>query len=131
MMYPQEFLYTKEHEWIRVDEEIGTIGITDYAQHELGDVVFVELPKVGDHLAANEAFGTIESVKAVSEIFAPVDGEVVGINAKLQNSPELVNSDPHGEAWLVRVKLSNRADTDKLMTAEDYEAYIQKEKKAE
>jgi len=130
-MYPQEFLYTKEHEWIRVDEEIGTIGITDYAQHELGDVVFVELPKVGDHITANEAFGTIESVKAVSEIFAPVDGEVVGINSKLQNSPELVNTDPHGEAWLVRVKLSNRADTVKLMSAEDYEAYIQKEKKAE
>jgi glycine cleavage system H protein len=129
-MYPQELLYTKEHEWIRVDEEIGTIGITDYAQHELGDVVFVELPKVGDHLTANEAFGTIESVKAVSEIFAPVDGEVVGINSKLQNSPELVNSDPHGEAWLVRVRLSDRSDTDKLMTAEEYEAYI-KEKKVE
>ena len=129
-MYPQELLYTKEHEWIRVDEEIGTIGITDYAQHELGDVVFVELPKVGDHITANEAFGTIESVKAVSEIFAPVDGEVVGVNTKLQNSPELVNSDPHGEAWLIRVRLSDRADTDKLMSAEDYEAYI-KEKKAE
>jgi glycine cleavage system H protein len=129
-MYPQELLYTKEHEWIRVDAEIGTIGITDYAQHELGDVVFVELPKVGDHLTANEAFGTIESVKAVSEIFAPVDGEVVGVNSKLQNSPELVNSDPHGEAWLVRVRLSDRADTDKLMSAEDYEAYI-KEKKVE
>ncbi|MBI4166025.1 MAG: glycine cleavage system protein GcvH [Acidobacteria bacterium] len=130
MMYPQELLYTKEHEWIRVDEEIGTIGITDFAQHELGDVVFVELPKVGDHITANEAFGTIESVKAVSEIFAPVDGEVVGVNSKLQNSPELVNSDPHGDAWLIRVRLSDRADADKLMSAEDYEAYI-KEKKAE
>ena len=129
-MYPQELLYTKEHEWIRVDEEIGTIGITDYAQHELGDVVYVELPKVGEHITASEAFGTIESVKAVSEIYAPVDGEVVGINAKLQNSPELVNTDPHGEAWLVRVRLSHRADTDKLLSAEDYEAYI-KEKKAE
>lgn len=129
-MYPQELLYTKEHEWIRVDEEIGTIGITDFAQHELGDVVFVELPKVGDHITANEAFGTIESVKAVSEIFAPVDGEVVGVNSKLQNSPELVNSDPHGDAWLIRVRLSDRADADKLMSAEDYEAYI-KEKKAE
>jgi len=129
-MYPQELLYTKEHEWIRVDEAIGTIGITDYAQHELGDVVYVELPKVGEHITASEAFGTIESVKAVSEIYAPVDGEVVGINAKLQNNPELVNTDPHGEAWLVRVRLSNRADTDKLMSAEDYEAYI-KEKKAE
>jgi glycine cleavage system H protein len=129
-MYPQELLYTKEHEWIRVDEEIGTIGITDYAQHELGDVVFVELPKIGDHITANEAFGTIESVKAVSEIFAPVDGEVVGINSKLQNSPDLVNSDPHGEAWLIRVRLSDRTDADKLMTAEEYEAYI-KEKKVE
>jgi glycine cleavage system H protein len=129
-MYPPELLYTKEHEWIRVDEEIGTIGITDYAQKELGDVVFVELPKVGDHITANESFGTIESVKAVSEIFAPVDGDVVGINAKLQNNPELVNTDPHGDAWLIRVKLSDRRDTDKLMSAEDYEAYI-KEKKAE
>lgn len=129
-MYPPELLYTKEHEWIRVDEEIGTIGITNYAQKELGDVVFVELPKVGDHITANESFGTIESVKAVSEIFAPVDGDVVGINAKLQNNPELVNTDPHGDAWLIRVKLSDRRDTDKLMSAEDYEAYI-KEKKAE
>jgi glycine cleavage system H protein len=127
-MYPQEFLYTKEHEWIRVDEEIGTIGITDYAQKELGDVVFVELPKVGDHITANEPFGTIESVKAVSEIFAPVDGEVVGVNSKLQNSPELVNADPHGDAWLIRIRLSDRGDTEKLMTAEDYEAYIQENK---
>ena len=129
-MYPQEFLYTKEHEWIRVDEEIGTIGITDYAQKELGDIVFVELPKVGDHITANESLGTIESVKAVSEIFAPVDGEVVGVNTKLQNNPELVNSDPHGEAWLIRVRLSDRRDTDKLMTADEYEAYI-REKKTE
>jgi glycine cleavage system H protein len=129
-MYPQELLYTKEHEWIRVDEEVGTIGITDYAQRELGDVVFVELPKVGDHITANESFGTIESVKAVSEIFAPVDGEVVAVNTRLQNNPELVNTDPHGEAWLIRVRLSDRRDTDKLMSAEEYEAYIQ-EKKAE
>ena len=129
-MYPQEFLYTKEHEWIRVDEDIGTIGITDYAQKELGDIVFVELPKVGDHITANESFGTVESVKAVSEIFAPVDGEVVGVNPKLQNSPELLNGDPHGEAWLIRIRLADRADTDKLMTAEDYETYI-KEKKGE
>jgi len=128
-MYPQELLYTKEHEWIRVDEEVGTIGITDYAQKELGDVVFVELPKAGDHITANESFGTIESVKAVSELFAPVDGEVLGVNTRLQNSPELVNSDPHGEAWLIRVRLSDRSDTDKLMSAEDYEAYV-KEKTA-
>ncbi len=127
-MYPQEFLYTKDHEWIRVDEEVGTVGITDYAQKELGDIVFVELPKVGDHVTAKEAFGTVESVKAVSDLFSPVDGEVIGVNSKLQNSPELLNADPHGEAWLIRVRLSHRSDLESLMTAEDYEAYIQEKK---
>jgi len=129
-MYPQEFLYTKDHEWIRVDEEIGTVGITDYAQKELGDIVFVELPKLGDHLTAKEAFGTVESVKAVSELFAPAEGEVVGVNARLQNNPELLNSDPHGDAWLIQIRLLHRSDIDSLMSAEDYEAYI-KEKKAD
>jgi glycine cleavage system H protein len=127
-MYPQEFLYTKEHEWIRVDEEIGTIGITDHAQKELGDIVYVELPKPGEHVAANESFGTVESVKAVSEIYSPVSGEVAAVNPKLQNNPEMLNSDPHGEAWLVRVRLSDRSEIEKLMTADEYEAYIQKEK---
>jgi len=127
-MYPQELLYTKEHEWIRVDESIGTIGITDYAQKELGDIVFVELPKVGDHVAANESFGTVESVKAVSEIYSPVTGEVTAINAKVQSSPEILNTDPHGDAWLVRVHLTDRREIENLMTADDYEAYI-KEKK--
>jgi len=127
-MYPQEFLYSKEHEWIRVDEEIGTVGITDFAQKELGDVVFVELPKVGDHVTAGESFGTVESVKAVSELFAPADGEVVGVNPKLQNSPELLNADPHGEAWLIRVRLADRRDTEKLLSAEEYEAYIAEKK---
>jgi len=129
-MYPQELLYTKEHEWIRVDESIGTIGITDYAQKELGDIVFVELPKVGDHVTANESFGTVESVKAVSEIYSPVTGEVTAINAKVQSSPEILNTDPHGDAWLVRVHLTDRREIENLMTADDYEAYI-KEKKAE
>ena len=129
-MYPQEFLYTKEHEWIRVDEEVGTVGITDFAQKELGDVVFVELPKVGDHVTAGESFGTVESVKAVSELFAPVDGEVIGVNPKLQNSPEMLNADPHGEAWLIRIHLADRRDTEKLLTADEYEAYIA-EKKSE
>jgi len=127
-MYPQEFLYTKEHEWIRVDEEIGTIGITDHAQKELGDIVYVELPKPGEHVAANESFGTVESVKAVSEIYSPVSGEVAAVNKKLQNNPEMLNSDPHGEAWLVEVRLSDRSEIEKLMTADEYEAYIQKEK---
>jgi glycine cleavage system H protein len=123
-MYPQEFLYTKEHEWIRVDESIGTIGITDYAQKELGDIVFVELPKLSDHVTAKETFGSVESVKAVSDIYSPVTGEVTAVNTKLQNSPELLNADPHGEAWLVRVRLADRSEIENLMTAEEYEAYI-------
>jgi glycine cleavage system H protein len=127
-MYPQEFLYTKEHEWIRVDEEIGTIGITDHAQKELGDIVYVELPKPGEHVAVGESFGTVESVKAVSEIYSPVSGEVSAVNAKLANNPETLNTDPHGEAWLIQVRLSDRSEIEKLMTAEEYEAYIQKEK---
>lgn len=127
-MYPQELLYTKEHEWIRVDESIGTIGITDYAQKELGDIVFVELPKVGDHVAANESFGTVESVKAVSEIYSPVTGEVTAINSKVQSSPEILNTDPHGDAWLIRVHLTDRREIENLMTADDYEAYIQEKK---
>ncbi|MBZ5669365.1 MAG: glycine cleavage system protein GcvH [Acidobacteriia bacterium] len=127
-MYPPEFLYTKEHEWIRVDESVGTIGITEYAQKELGDVVFVELPKPGDHVTASESFGTVESVKAVSEIYSPVSGEVTAVNSKLQNNPEILNADPHGDAWLVRVRLADRGEIDKLMTADEYEAYIQQKK---
>ncbi len=127
-MYPPELLYTKDHEWIRMDESIGTIGITDFAQKELGDVVFVELPKPGDHVTASEAFGTVESVKAVSEIYAPVSGEVTGVNGKLQNNPELLNADPHGEAWLIRVQVSDRREIEKLMTADEYETYLKKEK---
>ncbi len=127
-MYPPELLYTKDHEWIRVDESVGTIGITDYAQKELGDVVFVELPKPGDHVTAAESFGTVESVKAVSELFSPVTGEVASVNSKLQNNPELVNSDPHGDGWMVRVRIEDRRESDKLMTADEYEAYIQQEK---
>lgn len=127
-MYPPELLYTKEHEWIRVDASVGVIGITDYAQKELGDIVYVELPKVGDHVSAAETFGTVESVKAVSDLFSPVTGEVIAINPKLQNSPELLNADPHGEAWLIRVQLSDRRETEKLMTAEEYEAYVREAK---
>ena len=127
-MYPPELLYTKEHEWIQVDESVGTIGITDYAQKELGDVVFVELPKPGDHVAASESFGTVESVKAVSELYSPVSGEVKSVNSRLQNNPELVNTDPHGDAWLIKVVLADRGEIDKLMTADEYEVYIHQEK---
>jgi len=127
-MYPPEFLYTQDHEWIRVDESTATIGITDYAQKELGDIVFVELPKPGDHVTAKESFGTVESVKAVSEINSPVTGQIISVNIKLQSSPELLNADPHGEAWLVRVRLDDRRETESLMAADEYEAYIKEEK---
>jgi glycine cleavage system H protein len=127
MEYPEELLYTKDHEWIRVDENIGTIGITFHAQKELGDIVFVELPHVGDHVTAKESFGTIESVKAVSEVYSPVNGDVVGVNNKLQEHPEAVNGDPHGDAWLIQVRLQDRHEIDNLMSAEQYQAYVSEE----
>src|SRR5277367_7001637 len=106
-MYPAEYRYTKQHEWIDVKGAVGTIGITDYAQRELGDVVFVELPKVGAKIKAGESFGTVESVKAVSEVFSPVSGEVTEVNVALADTPEKLNSDPHGTAWLVRLRLAD------------------------
>jgi glycine cleavage system H protein len=123
-MYPKDYRYTKDHEWIKVSGETGTIGITDYAQHELGDVVFVELPAVGTHIAAGKILGTIESVKAVSEIYAPVSGEVIETNTALTKAPEIVNSDPHGAAWLVKIKLSKPAEVSSLMDAAAYQAFI-------
>ncbi len=125
-MYPEELLYTKDHEWIRVDGTTGAIGITDHAQKELGDIVFVELPQIGAHLTVKESLGTVESVKAVADIYSPVTGEVTAINPKLQNSPELLNSDPHGEGWLIQVALRDRSETESLMSAEEYEAYLKK-----
>lgn len=124
MGYPTDRRYTKEHEWVSAKGDTGTIGITDYAQHELGDVVFVEVPKAGTKIEAGKTFGTVESVKAVSDIYAPVSGEVIEGNAALQNTPEKINSDPHGEGWLVKVKLSNPADVNGLMDAAAYEAFI-------
>jgi glycine cleavage system H protein len=123
-MYPKDYRYTKEHEWVKVDGSNGTIGITDYAQHELGDVVFVEMPKVGTQLKPRQSFGTIESVKAVSEIFSPVSGEVTGTNPALADSPEMINKDPHGAAWLIKVKLADPKEAAGLMDAATYEAYI-------
>jgi len=124
MAYPANFRYTKQHEWADVKGEVATIGITDYAQHELGDVVFAELPKVGAKVAAGKSFGTVESVKAVSEIYSPVTGEVIEANGDLQNTPETINSDPHGAAWLVKIKLVNPAELKDLMDAAAYEAFI-------
>lgn len=125
MTYPADLKYTKEHEWIRVDGTTGTIGITDFAQQQLGDVVYVELPDVGATLAAGQVFGTIESVKAVSELFAPVSGEVTETNGSLKDRPDAVNSKPH-ETWMVKVKLANSGEVASLMDAKAYEALIQK-----
>jgi glycine cleavage system H protein len=124
MAYPKNYRYTKEHEWIDVKGDLATIGITDHAQHELGDVVFVELPKPGAKIEAGKSFGTVESVKAVSEIYAPAAGEVLEANGELHNTPEKINSDPHGAAWLIKVRLSNPAAISSLMDAAAYEAYI-------
>lgn len=131
MAYPPQYRYTKDHEWIDVKGDVATIGITDYAQHALGDVVFVELPKVGSKIETGKPFGTVESVKAVSEIYAPATGEVVETNVALQKAPEKINSDPHGSAWLIKVRLTNPAEINKLMDAPAYEAFIaQKNKEA-
>jgi glycine cleavage system H protein len=123
-MYPSDYRYTKEHEWIKAAGETGTIGITDYAQHELGDVVFVEMPAVGTKITSGQVFGTVESVKAVSEIFAPVSGEVTEANAAVSTTPETVNNDPHGAGWLIKVKLSNPAEVSGLMDAAAYQAFV-------
>jgi len=128
-MYPTNYRYTKDHEWIKVEGATGTIGITDYAQHELGDVVFVELPKPGTKLETGQSFGTVESVKAVSEIYAPASGEVLEINAALANAPEQINTDPHNAAWMLKIKLANPKEVDALMNAAAYEAYIAEKQK--
>jgi glycine cleavage system H protein len=131
MSYPATYRYTKQHEWIDVKDGVGTIGITDYAQHELGDVVFVELPKPGAKVESGKSFGTVESVKAVSEIYAPVSGEVVEANASLEATPETLNSDPHGAAWLIRIDVANQSEVDQLMDVKAYEAFIaEKDKEA-
>jgi glycine cleavage system H protein len=130
-MYPPEFRYTKEHEWVSLQGNIATVGITDYAQHELGDVVYVELPKIGAELRAGEALGTVESVKAVSDIYAPVSGKVLEVNSALSGAPEKVNQDPHGAAWLAKVTVSNPSEMQGLMDAAAYQTYISdKEKEA-
>ena len=128
-MYPQDYRYSKDHEWIKVEGDRGRVGITDYAQKQLGDVVFLELPKVGQKLAAGEQFGTVESVKAVSELYCPVDGEVVEVNAALVSKPETINKDPHGEAWMIVLKITNPAGLAALLDAKAYEALVASEAK--
>ena len=120
MEVPKNLYYTKEHEWIEVDNEIATIGITDYAQGELGDVVFVELPEIGDSIEVDTPFGTIEAVKAVADLYAPVSGEIVETNDNLEDSPELVNQSPYGDGWMVKIKMSDPSELDELMNDADY-----------
>ena len=127
MAYPKDYKYTKEHEWIQVNGKTGLVGITNHAQESLGDIVFVELPKVGAALAAGKAFGTVESVKAVSELYAPASGKVLEVNESLNSAPEEVNKDAH-QAWMIKVELSNPTEANALLSAEDYEKYIAEEK---
>ena len=126
-MYPNNFQYTKEHEWVHVEGDTGTVGITDHAQQELGDIVYVELPKIGAQVEKGKGLGSVESVKAVSDIYAPVSGEVVAVNDMLTTSPEKLNEDPHGAAWLAKIRLSAPDEVKSLLSADDYQKYISAE----
>jgi len=123
-MYPSDYLYSRDHEWVRVEADTCTLGITEYAQEELGEIVFVELPEVGQSFNATDEVGTIESVKAVAEVYTPVSGEVLEVNSALEDEPELVNDDPHGDGWLMKLKIDSKSDLGELMSAEAYEEYI-------
>jgi len=127
MTYPSKFRYTDQHEWVELNGNTATIGITDHAQHQLGDIVFLDLPKVGDAVVAGKPCGTVESVKAVSDIFSPITGSVTAVNSDLIEKPEWINQDPHGKAWMIRVALSAPAPVEKLFTAEQYEEYVRQE----
>ncbi len=124
MNIPADLKYSKDHEWARIEGDVAVVGITDYAQNELGDIVYVELPEVGTQVEQGKTFGTIEAVKAVSDLFAPVSGEVVEVNEKLNDSPELVNQDPYGEGWMIKIKMSNPDEVNNLLSKEDYEALL-------
>lgn len=127
MKTPDDLLYSKEHEWIQKEKDIATIGITDHAQKELGDVVFADLPEVGATFKANEAFGTVESVKAVSEVYVPVSGEITEANESLLDAPEKINDDPYGEGWIIRIRLANPAELEALMSSQEYSKYVEEE----
>jgi glycine cleavage system H protein len=127
-MYPTNLRYTKEHEWVRLQGSVATVGITDYAQKELGDVVYVEMPKVGAKLAAGKSMGTVESVKAVSDIYTPVSGEVTEVNSSLNDTPETINNDPHGQGWLIKMKVDDAAAVSVLLDAAAYEAFVSEQK---
>jgi glycine cleavage system H protein len=124
MNFPEGIKYTQEHEWVRLEGDVATVGITDFAQGELGDIVFVEVETVGENLAENEVFGTVEAVKTVSDLYLPVAGEVLEVNEKLADEPELINNDPFGEGWIIKLKVENVADVEKLMDAETYKSSV-------
>ena len=127
MTYPGDFRYTKEHEWVHAEGPIATAGITDHAQREIGDIVYVDLPKVGASVEKGKALGSVESVKAVSDVYAPVSGEIVEINELLSTAPEKLNESPHGAAWLVKIRMSDPAELNSLLSAEEYESYAESE----
>ena len=125
MNIPADLKYTEDHEWVRVEGDTATVGVTDFAQGELGDVVFVEIETEGEELDKGETFGTVEAVKTVSDLFMPVAGEVIEVNPKLEDTPEIVNEEPYGEGWLIKIKVDNPGDVDELMSADDYKGIIE------
>jgi glycine cleavage system H protein len=124
MNIPQNLKYTKDHEWVRVEGDVAVIGITDFAQHELGDIVYVEIETIGETLSQEEVFGSVEAVKTVSDLFMPVSGEILELNEELESNPELVNTDPYEGGWMVKVKLTNASELETLLSADDYQALI-------
>jgi len=128
MEFPEDLKYSKEHEWVLVEDNVATVGITDYAQDQLGDIVFVELPAIGDKVSKEDAFGVVESVKAVSDIYAPVSGKVLEINDDLSDNPEMVNEDPYGDGWMIKIEINDPDELQELMTAAEYEEYVAEEK---
>lgn len=124
MTFPDDLRYTEDHEWIRLEGDIATVGITDHAQKELGDIIYVDVNTLGDTLAQNEVFGVVEAVKTANDLFLPISGEVLELNPALEGSPQLVNEDPYGDGWMIRVKVSDSAEVDSLMSADDYKKYV-------
>jgi len=124
-MYPENFRYTKDHEWVKVEGDTASVGITDFAQSQLGDVVFVELPEIGEELKSHQTMGVVESVKAVSDIYSPISGEVTEVNEGLNDVPEILNQDPHSKGWIIKLKIKNKSELDELMSASEYEKYLE------
>lgn len=131
MEFPDDLKYSKEHEWVLVEGGVATIGITDYAQEQLGDIVFVELPAIGDKVSKEDAFGVVESVKSVNDIYAPISGKVLEVNDDLPENPEMVNDDPYGDGWMIKIDLADAEELDDLMTAEEYKEYVAEEEEKE